>query len=86
MNKYIEIKLNQLNYYTHIWLQVIQRILLVVLLFFVYFVVIGITKIIIIIFGAKISGLFKNNFSRNSFWDEPVGYGYDKIEKLKKQS
>ncbi len=85
MNKYIEVKLNQLNYYTHAWLQVIQTILLTILLTFIYFIGVGITFLLLPIFGRELIKKFNPQLENDSYWKDAENYDHKELRDFEKQ-
>lgn len=81
----IQQRVNQLQYYAHSWLQVIQNILLNILLFIIYFLGIGITKIVIVLFDKKLLKPFRVKKTQDSFWTDAKGYDYKNQSTLDKQ-
>ena len=57
------------------YIKTIQKILITVLLTFVYFIGFGVTLILVIIFNRKILG--KKYKDRDTFWKEAEGYQDD---------
>lgn len=85
MNKYIETKINQLNYYTHAWLQVIQSVLLTILLTMIYFVGIGITFLLLPLMGRHLIKKFNPEEVDGSYWKDAENYDQNDLKEFEKQ-
>ncbi len=85
MNKFFEIKINQLNYYAHAWLQVVQAILLSILLALIYFVGVGITYLLIPLFGRNLIKKFNPQEENGSYWKDAENYDHKDLRDFEKQ-
>ncbi len=85
MNKFIETKLNQLNYYAHAWLQVIQTILLTLLLTLIYFFGVGLTYLLLPLFGRNLIKKFNPQEENGSYWKNAGNYNHNDLKDFEKQ-
>lgn len=78
-------KINQIQFYAHAWIQVVQSVLLNVLLVLIYFLGMGLTKFVMLFFGQNLLKPFRVKRNQSTFWVEAKGYNYTDKSTLDKQ-
>jgi len=85
MNKFFEIKLNQLNYFIHIFRLNIQKWLLQFFLITFYFLFFGFTKVFILVFSKSYFRNYYKSSNEESYWEVAEGYSSSDIDKFERQ-
>ena len=76
---------DKLTYYFYDWLRIAQSLLLRVSLFLVYFLGIGMTKLLVNIFSAKHMAPFRVKKSLQTYWVDAKNYHDSSHEQHQKQ-
>lgn len=86
MNAFIRSWTERLGYFAHDWMVILQKVLLNISLFFIYFFGIGFSFILMPLFGRRLIRPFKvKKGAQETYWVNAQGYGNENLEQFNKQ-